>query len=680
MSTGGNSISKIKKKEIKFDVQLSKDQLIAYNGLFKNDVVTIRGKAGSGKGLVSAYYALEQIFLKEKRKIYITRPTVSDEELGYLPGPQPLYSKVLTPTGWTTMGELRKGDLVIGRDGKSYPILETFDKGIKKIYEIQTVDGCKVRSSDDHVWSTYTRNKARFRLKRELVTTRQIKDTLKLANGKLNHMLPRNEAIQYSKKDLLIPPYLLGALLGDGSICDGMVFSNIDQEIIDRVEEECREINCQMNPNPSFPINHQITGTYHNNDKPSKRIKVENIHTSEVVIYDQNKEFEEKTGISISRVRHHSNDNDYIFDGIYKCELIPCEYRWSNILKDKIYQLGLLGKKSNDKFIPDVYLRSTVQDRLDLLRGMMDTDGSVNKHKSKSHVNHNGCAEYYTCSPFLAEGVIELVRSLGGKASLMKRKKRYSTLTKTVGNFEPLSVYIRLPEDMNPFYVPRKANIYKSKYIRNDRIKDVIYIGEERCKCILIDSNEHLYITDDFIVTHNTLEAKLNPWLQPIYQNFEACYSSGEHQKKALKKLYDDNIVEIVPIAFMRGRTFTNAIIIVDEAQNITKKQMEMVIGRLGHNSQMIICGDMRQLDLDNRKRSGLDVLVKIGEGVKGFQDYVLTSNHRHSILDELLTKFEEFDENEENEKEGKYKITIKKSKPTNIFESEYEVIDENDV
>jgi phosphate starvation-inducible PhoH-like protein len=84
----------------------------------------------------------------------------------------------------------------------------------------------------------------------------------------------------------------------------------------------------------------------------------------------------------------------------------------------------------------------------------------------------------------------------------------------------------------------------------------------------------------------------MDPWVQPIYQNFFQLYD-----KIKIEKLIEDGKIEIVPVSFMRGRTFLDSMIIVDEAQNVTHEQMEMITSRLGLRSKMMICGDQHQTD-----------------------------------------------------------------------------------
>ena len=134
------------------------------------------------------------------------------------------------------------------------------------------------------------------------------------------------------------------------------------------------------------------------------------------------------------------------------------------------------------------------------------------------------------------------------------------------------------------------------------------------------------------------LQAKMDPWLAPIYHNLYILYS----EEKVKKELEVGNI-EIVPFAFMRGRTFTDSFIIVDEAQNVTHNQMETVIGRLGKNSKMVICGDMAQIDLKDKRETGFSFLSRLEEQVKGFRTINLLQNHRHEVVSPILKVYQTF-------------------------------------
>jgi len=134
------------------------------------------------------------------------------------------------------------------------------------------------------------------------------------------------------------------------------------------------------------------------------------------------------------------------------------------------------------------------------------------------------------------------------------------------------------------------------------------------------------------------IREKMDPWLAPIYHNLYMLYS----KEKVDRELEKGNI-EIVPFAFMRGRTFLNSFVIVDEAQNVTHTQMETVIGRLGIGSKMVICGDIAQIDLKDKRETGFSFLARIEEQVEGFITHSLQHNHRHDIVAPILKVYKTF-------------------------------------
>ena len=136
------------------------------------------------------------------------------------------------------------------------------------------------------------------------------------------------------------------------------------------------------------------------------------------------------------------------------------------------------------------------------------------------------------------------------------------------------------------------------------------------------------------------LREKMDPWVQPIYQNMFTLYD-----KVKIEKLIEEGKIEIVPVSFMRGRTFLNSVVIVDEAQNVTHEQMEMIVTRLGLRSKMIICGDAHQTDLKSKKESGFKFLYSAARRVKDLCAITLTANHRDSIVEDLISLYNEAEE-----------------------------------
>lgn len=389
-------------------------------------------------------------------------PEIHDMGLGYLnstllygpPGTgkaQPLYSKVLTPTGFKTMGSLKVGDYVITPKGLYSKILGVYPQGYKDIYEITMDDGSKCRCSSEHLWTVQTRED---RLKsqkgcpiyRTVELNKMIKNYKIESDKRSNYSIDYVNRIDFEKKELLIPPYVLGALLGDGCLREkqSITITAPDNEVLKRIIFLLDD----------YEIKHKSNYDYY-------------------LIYNGGN-------------KKHKRNGD--FD--------------NTPLRKALKYYGLSGLKSIDKFIPNDYLySSSYEERLELLRGLLDTDGTSDKHS----------VSYSTSSYTLAKNVQELVHSLGGFSSIVPKKSSYKDKN---GNYimchDNYNVYIQFNSDMPfLFYVKRKNDKYSfNRSVIKRFIKDIKYIGKEECQCIYIDDPSHLYITDDYIITHNTTFAR----------------------------------------------------------------------------------------------------------------------------------------------------------------------------
>ena len=125
---------------------------------------------------------------------------------------------------------------------------------------------------------------------------------------------------------------------------------------------------------------------------------------------------------------------------------------------------------------------------------------------------------------------------------------------------------------------------------------------------------------------------KLAPFTAPVYENMHRLYN-----KEKIEKCIAEGEIEIVPVSFMRGRNFTNCLVVIDEAQNLTDTQTELLLTRICNGSKIIFCGDAAQIDLKDRKHSGFDVVCKHMKEVPGFEVITLEKNHRHEIVDYIL-------------------------------------------
>jgi phosphate starvation-inducible PhoH-like protein len=137
------------------------------------------------------------------------------------------------------------------------------------------------------------------------------------------------------------------------------------------------------------------------------------------------------------------------------------------------------------------------------------------------------------------------------------------------------------------------------------------------------------------------IRAKVDPYLRPVY---DALHDMMPAEK--IRKLMEMGVIEIVPLAFMRGRTLNHSFVILDEAQNTTVAQMKMFLTRLGEGSRAVITGDITQIDLDDKKASGLVQIQKILEGVKGIEFVYLTEKDvvRHRLVQEIIKAYERYE------------------------------------
>jgi len=339
----------------------------------------------------------------------------------------PKGTPILTPTGWASIETLDVGSEVIAGDGTVTTISGVFCRGPQQTYRMIFNDRTDVVCDSDHLWKVQSENSRKGNW--NIVPTHELVERKHtLSKRAIRLRIPICDPIQFEKKRLPIDPYVLGVLLGDGSLCGSTPrITNPDTDIIDVVREQY---------------------TVHN--------------------------------------QKHTN----------RCPT----YSVLNIF-DVIKDLGLSGKRSHEKFIPEPYLTSSVDDRLALLRGLMDTDGHIGTS------GRNWCSiEYSTSSLPLAISVLFLVRSLGEKATFCTPKLSPKFSYKGEIRTGKPSYRIHIVAHNNcPFLLKRKADKFiKGTKSRNKHIVDIVDAGIQDTICIAINHPSQLYITKDFIVTHNT--------------------------------------------------------------------------------------------------------------------------------------------------------------------------------
>ena len=158
------------------------------------------------------------------------------------------------------------------------------------------------------------------------------------------------------------------------------------------------------------------------------------------------------------------------------------------------------------------------------------------------------------------------------------------------------------------------------------------------------------------------MKDKIDPYLQPLYDALQDMIPAAK-----LKEYMELNIIQIAPLAFMRGRTLNDAVVILDEAQNTTTQQIKMFLTRMGMNTKMIITGDMTQIDLPASQTSGLVQALRILKGVKGISFVELNKKDivRHKLVERIVDAYEKFDKEKkaEREKLNGERLTISKER-----------------
>ena len=134
------------------------------------------------------------------------------------------------------------------------------------------------------------------------------------------------------------------------------------------------------------------------------------------------------------------------------------------------------------------------------------------------------------------------------------------------------------------------------------------------------------------------INSKLAPFTAPVYENMYRLYD-----KSKIEKCLEEGKIEIIPVSFMRGRNFTDCLVIVDESQNLNDVQTELLLTRICSGSKLIFCGDEAQIDLKNKKESGFGFMCRHLSSLKGFSLIKLMTNHRHEIVDGILDIYKQY-------------------------------------
>lgn len=269
----------------------------------------------------------------------------------------------------------------------------------------------------------------------------------------------------------------------------------------------------------------------------------------------------------------------------------------ANPITESLRLLGLMGKSAYDKFIPDSYKYNTVSIRVSLLQGLMDTDGSI----SKNHM------EYSTSSEQLAKDVQEIVESLGGKAVMTTRIPSFKYKNEKRFGAQSWRLHISLPNDIQPFRLKRKIANWepKTKYIPARPIVSIEHVGQKEAQCIRVSASDHLYVTDRFVVTHNTFQSIALTYHLECYPALVICPAS-------LKYNWRNEIQMTIPNAsvsvYEKGDPNLATDWLIINYDMVTKKLEHLLSRQWGH----LICDEAHKLK--NPKASWSKSVLEISQ------------------------------------------------------------------
>ena len=350
---------------------------------------------------------------------------------------QPLDSKVLTPSGYVEMRDIKVGSKVVTPFDGIANVTAIFPQGVQDVYELTTIDGRKCECGLDHLWTVRTPKQIHKHRKDpqkwDWYKTLTTKDIIKGMEEGRKFFLPVNNAIEFEEKELPIPPYVLGVLIGDGCLTNfrgerAIKISNTEEDIIQKVAK--------------------LTDT--------------------------------------TRVYYQSSCYT-------KCFYTPHHKEY----KDYLTAVGL-ATYSYHKFIPQEYLHSSIKQRRELLAGLIDTDGSVDPIKN--------CFSFSTTSERLKDDFLWLCRSLGYNChvSVDKRSHKYTSGVSYDIGIHTDDIIFTSNKHWSRYNKERNATRCYGRTNDHTRITSIKKVRRAECQCILVDDDKHLYITDDFIVTHNS--------------------------------------------------------------------------------------------------------------------------------------------------------------------------------
>jgi len=357
----------------------------------------------------------------------------------------PNSTNIPTPDGWRKVEEIKIGDYLFDRQGNPTKVLGVYPQGKKEVYEITFGDGRQAKCSIDHIWSYYKipNGKRLYSKTLEEILLENSNKLNKYKNkaGKYCYQIPLIEKVKYPKREYSIPPYILGLFLGDGSFREKAIMFSSEDDFLPK------KIAAIMN------------WDYYRHK------------ANKYCWYFKHKEVQKNGGYEFYKVK----TSEFL----------------------KVYP-ELVNKKSEEKFIPEDYLMGSVEQRVELLRGLLDTDGCIGER---------GDIRYTTISEKLCKDMLSLIYSLGFKGGYYIENKGENK-----NKAYHISIQCNNQEKPRLFSVPKKyqraikiSNKRNSHYSNTNPIIDIKRLNyEEEMTCFYVDNKEHLFAINDWCITHNT--------------------------------------------------------------------------------------------------------------------------------------------------------------------------------
>lgn len=532
---------------------------------------------------------------------------------------QPLDSLVLSKDGFKKMGDISIGEDVFTKNGVLTKVSGIYPQGVKDVYKVTFSDNSVTECCGEHLWYCKTVDDRRKKKEFKVKSLNEIRKNYINSDNKKNYSIPITKPINFEKKDIKINPYIMGFLIGDG---------------------------CFVAPNIRLTTNDDDVIKYFN-DNLNENYKISKIRSSK---YDYS-------------IRIVDGKNDVSYNKL-------------------IEYYGLKNIKSDNKFIPNDYKFNSIENRIELLQGLMDSDGTVDYR--------NGSLSFSTSSKKLINDFKFLIESLGGHVNNLIVKKGKYKKNDIITECKNSYIYsFRIPNEIPPFKLKRKLDRvkYKTKYLPSRFIKNIEFVGKKETQCISVEDESQSYLTDSFIVTHNTfvsvayaltllrkagtdfkkiyliksvttlkgeelgflkgdMKDKIEPFMWSFMINMEKLISTS-----SINALMEKDIIRPFPLAYMRGASLDNCIIIADEMQNISLDNSRTLMTRIGSNCKLIVLGDTNQIDMRNKEESSLQKLLDIFENVDeigvinmGMED----TNVRNPLITTIEEKYKNYYDSKE--------------------------------